>query len=880
MVSHIVAVSWSRAVIDGLSLDNREPLANGANSIFYRVETDPAMLTQVSSDINTAFGTTSFSATDAVIATWFKVAKWKRSTDLLNTFRVVLATSGSESYVIFFYNRKYFECNQFIYSSSRTDIGTVKVHGLYARAGFNSNSGGVTSADFELTGSGTAQVATSLEQSTNSNTTGRWMYKVDSTSIKDPTGVIATPPPTPVGPSPPVSVTTSRRDVGSALTTDAPFFPFLMDHSITPPASLLGPISKPYPTNSWHTNMWLNQGNMPIVTSPYIIEVRNTGVQMSYSPRTFQASGGYTVFTENFAMLVSETIAQRRVLDWDLLSVTLIWSNNQPTTYDPNTINYGTRANSMIAPLVQGSPYITTKWSGLTPVITTAHAILSINGGTGTSFTGTKFKFVLNNGQTWILYASNTITFTLSGSTLTATSTYEGVLRAACMTDASFESDLDQYKNSIPIASKVGWAASGNTAVIEFEYVTEDDSDPLMMTLPHHRDMMSGVTYVMPEAYVTMKGKMSGLVGKTWKMNEQLTTITWGAARSVPSQYTDAIRAALQSDQTLTQTASDTYASGKNLAAMARLILIADEIGETTIASSIRDRLKTLLEKWFNSQTSDTFVYDRTWGGVTSSNSIKDSGQDYGIGNYNDVHFHLGYFVYAAAAVAKSDSAWAAKWAPAVNDLIRGYANPVHDTNFPVTRMKDWFVGHSWASGLFEFGDIKNQESSSESINAYYGMYLWGLATNNANLRDLGRVMLAQEIRSTKKYWHMDNKSNEIYDQVFADNGCVGMVWGMKVDFATWFGLNIEYIVGIQMMPFTPISEEYLTSTWINTVYPSLSTALTRSTPVLEDGWKGFIFMAQAVLDRATAWTNINTLSNWDNGNSKTNALYWVATRQ
>jgi endo-1,3(4)-beta-glucanase len=70
-----------------------------------------------------------------------------------------------------------------------------------------------------------------------------------------------------------------------------------------------------------------------------------------------------------------------------------------------------------------------------------------------------------------------------------------------------------------------------------------------------------------------------------------------------------------------------------------------------------------------------------------------------------------------------------------------------------------------------------------------------------------------------------------------------------------------------------------MTSTWVNTVYPSISTALTRASPTLEVGWRGFIYMAQAVLDRSTAWTNINTLSGWDNGNSKTNALYWIATR-
>jgi endo-1,3(4)-beta-glucanase len=37
--------------------------------------------------------------------------------------------------------------------------------------------------------------------------------------------------------------------------------------------------------------------------------------------------------------------------------------------------------------------------------------------------------------------------------------------------------------------------------------------------------------------------------------------------------------------------------------------------------------------------------------------------------------------------------------------------------------------------------------------------------------------------------------------------------------------------------------------------------------------------MAQAVVDKAAAWNNVNSLNGWDNGNSKTNTLYWVATR-
>ncbi|CAM9873455.1 unnamed protein product, partial [Chrysoparadoxa australica] len=46
-------------------------------------------------------------------------------------------------------------------------------------------------------------------------------------------------------------------------------------------------------------------------------------------------------------------------------------------------------------------------------------------------------------------------------------------------------------------------------------------------------------------------------------------------------------------------------------------------------------------------------------------------------------------------------------------------------------RHKDFFSGHSWASGLFSQANGKSQESSSEAVNAYYGAYLFGVATKN-----------------------------------------------------------------------------------------------------------------------------------------------------
>jgi endo-1,3(4)-beta-glucanase len=133
------------------------------------------------------------------------------------------------------------------------------------------------------------------------------------------------------------------------------------------------------------------------------------------------------------------------------------------------------------------------------------------------------------------------------------------------------------------------------------------------------------------------------------------------------------------------------------------------------------------------------------------------------------------------------------------------------------------------------------------------------------------------EIRSAQKYWQI--KDSSIYESVFAQNTVVGIVWSTKVDYATWFGgkprllqrvfilntkslplsnfgflyfqmgvilshfiilffdiANVEYITCIQMLPFTPITEALLPRSWIQQTYPKLSTALTRSSPPLEEG--------------------------------------------
>jgi endo-1,3(4)-beta-glucanase len=388
----------------------------------------------------------------------------------------------------------------------------------------------------------------------------------------------------------------------------------------------------------------------------------------------------------------------------------------------------------------------------------------------------------------------------------------------------------------------------------------------------------ASLLHVTNMTYSSIKGTMTAVIGSSWSLKEHLTPIKWFSPSGIPITKRADIQAALQQEKGRRNYVGDPYTAGKVLASMARLALIADELGDNQTASSIRQNLKDDLDPWLLGTNWNALRYESAWGGLCSSLGLTDMNADYGQGWYNDHHFHYGYMIYAAAVIGKEDKVWINQRRSALMDIVRDYANPSsQDPHFPVTRNKDWFDGHSWASGLFPFGDSKNQESTSESVNAYYGVYLLGESLGDSQLRDWGRMLLATEIRSVHKYWQITSDS-QIYGAPFKDNKIVGVLWSTKVDYATFFGGNIEYIHCIQMMPFTPITEQLLPAAWVEEEYPVLSTVFTRNETISE-AWKGYVYMDHAIIDKETAWTEVKSLQWYDNGNSKTNALYWVASR-
>ncbi|KAJ1657940.1 hypothetical protein IWQ61_002740 [Dispira simplex] len=638
------------------------------------------------------------------------------------------------------------------------------------------------------------------------------------------------------------------------------------------PTSLWGSIKRPYPTNTWWLNLVLGNGNGPISPYPYVVTANDTG--MGYSCPTVHDG--------------SEFIHQSIANDWVLHSGSL--SQRQLVSYDDLTVTYQWRTSdgqgTLTSTFAKGSPYLTVRVKNLPLAWDTQHSVLEVD---RSSSLRTLVK--LNNGQTWAFYSSQPVEFVQSvpdnlRSTLSLSQPFTGVISMASM-------PTDQVQTLLPALDRAGstYVTGGSTKMdfsardsfdLRYTYNTEGGrpEDLLMLALPHHKDLLTNQKSVPMPGFRPIKGTMTGVTGPEWTLRYPINTISWFAPNPVRDQDRDELSRQVEADiRSSTEVGpTDPYFFGKGLARIARLALIADHIGRQDLIQSAVDNLKRLIDPWLKGSNSDPLVFDSTWGGLCSSASMLDHGADFGNAVYNDHHFHYGYFIYAAATIARYDSNWGQTNREILDLLVRDYANPSRNSgSFTRFRHMDFYDGHSWASGLTEFWDGRNQESTSEAVNAYYAVYLLGLALNDQELAQRGNGLLTMELVSAKRYWHMTSQ-NSVYPPEFSKKKVVGILWGTKADHATWFGSNIEYIHGIQALPIVPVSQSLLTKDWISETYDILEQAVTRTQDPVADGWREYLYMMQAVVNKDTARERLRAIQNHDDGNSRSNTLYWLAT--
>jgi endo-1,3(4)-beta-glucanase len=303
-------------------------------------------------------------------------------------------------------------------------------------------------------------------------------------------------------------------------------------------------------------------------------------------------------------------------------------------------------------------------------------------------------------------------------------------------------------------------------------------------------------------------------------------------------------------------------------------------------------------------------LYDQSWGGIISCGcwynwleevkhgkckdysgslnacpTLTDPGFDYGNGFYNDHHFHYGYFIYSAAVVARFNASWVKDYNEKVLVLVRDIANPSpSDPYFAPFRYFDWFVGHSWASGLVANPLGRNQESTSEAVNAWYGIYLYGEATKNNLLQTIGESMFLFEVHSTNTYWHVP-VSVQIYPKKY-EHKMIGILHELLIEFQTYFGQSGYFVHGIQLLPITPVVHLMFHPRWLATGLPKFKQFCEGDAFCMESGFIAFYYAELALVDKKSAWIATTKLSDkvfgiecaGGNGNSRTNTLYFIAS--
>jgi endoglucanase Acf2 len=229
---------------------------------------------------------------------------------------------------------------------------------------------------------------------------------------------------------------------------------------------------------------------------------------------------------------------------------------------------------------------------------------------------------------------------------------------------------------------------------------------------------------------------------------------------------------------------------------------VVEQQGDLETRDALLKMLEGRMESWFDGQSRKTyFRYAASIGTVVAYPE-----EYFAIEQLNDHHFHYGYWIRAAAEIALRDPAWASKerWGPMVDLLVADIATTRRGgADFPFLRTYDPYESHSWASGI-GLGDWgNNQESSSEAVNAWAGLILWGEVKRDRALRDLGAWLYASEIEGIQHYWF------DLHHLVLPPeyrNTEVSMLFGAKIAHNTWWIDDPREIKGINLLPITTAS--------------------------------------------------------------------------
>ncbi len=595
------------------------------------------------------------------------------------------------------------------------------------------------------------------------------------------------------------------------------------------------------PTNRWFSGLVFGTTPQPVFPMPLSAALTDTAIAVGLPqvmPSAKTIMGG-----NNPQIHLLLGAAKMQVTAYDTLTVTATYSSAA-----------GSAVGSVV--LAQGSPFIT--YTAAVPQTIPVEPVFKQQAGDlyTSTVAGHEYGLVIGHGAT--IDSGGKVSLT-AGSTVTIYAT----------PDKSTASSLAGAAADPVVGGSVSHSIDGNVAKTTLTYKTRNGGATAIAPMAGQK--IDGGS-VSTGSYASIYGVMPIYTGHSVTTTVPLATPSGALDLSRVSAADKAtIVTQLRKDAaSIDFTADDTYFGGKFLYRGANLLTLAEQLGVTDVASSLRAKLTAQLTMWFDPKgcaqhSTKCFVYDPT---IRSMIGLKAS---FGSDEMNDHHFHYGYLLYAAAVVSKNNPTLANKIAPVVDLLAADIASPEPSSNFPQYRNFDPYSGHSWASGTSPFADGNNQESSSEAVNAWNGLALWEQVRGNSSGYDQGRWMMSVEANSAKIYW----TNTDVSTFPAFTSQMVALNWGGKRDYATWFSPEPSAMLGIQLIPMGPYAQ------YLGGNSARIKSNLAQAAPSGYSAQFGeYMVQYLALADPAAARAQLGKLpAVIDNGTTKAYVLAWVFSR-
>lgn len=328
-----------------------------------------------------------------------------------------------------------------------------------------------------------------------------------------------------------------------------------------------------------------------------------------------------------------------------------------------------------------------------------------------------------------------------------------------------------------------------------------EGQNTIMAFLPHQwRNTIPDFSYLNDANYISLLGDMKAAQGTSFTLEYDFGGMSpfMPKPMDMSSEQMERLMAIIQERADISAGFNgNTYAKG--LGEESNMMLMAREL-EHPAYSTLKENLKTELIDWLTFSEEEKTEKSYYFAEYPDYGAIIGFPPGYGSQGFNDLHFHNGYFIIGAARLMLVDEDFKENYGPMVKLIARSYASWLRygedEMKLPYLRNFDPYLGHSFAGGTGDGGG-NNQESTSEALNSWFGIYALGVALNDQEILKMGATGFMLEGKSADAYWF--DRYNDLPEEYPCDY--VGVLRTNNVSMSTFFSGDPAWAFGIQFVP-------------------------------------------------------------------------------